>query len=86
MVEEKEEAERRARKEKDETRSISRHVNSPLKKRLKAASIYLSFPIFLSFSLILMLSTFLRSPSYLLVAVGPFASSLFSRARARYHN
>lgn len=46
-----------------QARSISRHVNSPLKKRLKAASTYLSFPIFLSF-----FSPFLsRSFSYLLV-------------------
>jgi len=56
------------RAERDETRqarSISRHVNSPLKKRLKAASTYLSFLSFfpplpppLSLSLSLSLSCF----------------------------
>jgi len=55
------------RAERDETRqarSISRHVNSPLKKRLKAASTYLSFLSL--FSLSLSLSSF---PLYIYIYI-----------------
>lgn len=68
-----------------QARSISRHVNSPLKKRLKAASTYLFFPIFLFFFYPFL--SLLRSFSYLLVTVfrllPPY--SFFSLSLLRAH-
>lgn len=76
-IEEEKEEEARGGKKTRQARSISRHVNSPLKKRLKAASTYLSSSSF--FSLFFCLPRrFPCSPSYLLVAAGPRLLPLLS--------